>query len=91
MRHHPPLAMPLPLAQPAAPTPSSCQCQDFTFNKFRKSLKDKHFPPPPPHFFPLDYDLFAALNGWRIASPLRGDSFAAGCTVLWPPGQSCSR
>ena len=37
MRNHPPLAMPLPLAQPAAPTPSYCQCQDFTFNKFCKS------------------------------------------------------
>ena len=51
MRNYPPLAMPLLLAQPAAPTPSYYQCQDFTFNKCCKSLKNKQLPPPPPHFF----------------------------------------
>ena len=71
MRNYPPLSMPLPLAQPAAPTPSYCQCQDFTFNKFCKSLKNKQLPPPP--LFPLDYDLLALLKGWMIASLMRGD------------------
>ena len=52
MRNYPPLAMPLLLAQPAAPTPSYYQYQDFTFNKCCKSLKKKNIlPPPPPHFF----------------------------------------
>ena len=46
MRNYLPLAMPLLLAQPAAPTPSYYQCQDFTFNKSCKSLKDKKLPPP---------------------------------------------
>ena len=46
MRNYLLLAMPLPLALPAAPTPSYCQCQDFTFNKCCKSLKNKKLPPP---------------------------------------------
>ena len=48
MRNHPTLEMTLALA--AETTSSDYQCQDFTFDKFRKSLKDKHLPPPPTFF-----------------------------------------
>ena len=68
MRNHPPLAMPLPLAASAAPTPRKyCQCQDFTFNKFRKSLKDNHLPPPP---------FSVRLRSFRLTQRL-DDRFAA--------------
>ena len=66
MRNHPTLAM------AAETTFSDCQCQDFTFDNCRKSLKDKHLPPPP--LFSVDYDLFAPLKSWLIASLMRGCS-----------------